>query len=177
MAELATLARPYAKAAFKFAKEQNAATQWSSMLAFSAAAINDGDVSSALDNPQLTADQQADAFIKVCGDQLNDAGKNFIRQLTQNKRLSVLPQIAALYETLLAEEERKQDVEVTSAYALTADEQNTLKAKLEKKLGKEINLQSSVDKTLVGGVIIRAGDMVIDGSVQGKLQQLSQALK
>jgi F-type H+-transporting ATPase subunit delta len=177
MAELATLARPYAKAAFKFAKEQKASRQWSNMLAFSAAAINDVDVASILDNPQLTADQQAETFIRVCGDQLDDSGKNFIRQLTQNKRLTVLPQIAILYEALLAEEERKQDVELVSAYALSAEEENSLKSSLEKKLGKEINLQSRIDKALIGGVIVRAGDMVIDGSVRGKLQQLSQHLK
>jgi F-type H+-transporting ATPase subunit delta len=137
----------------------------------------DKTMSKALDNPKLTADKKAELFISVCGDKLNAAGKQFIHQLAQNKRLKALPQVSVLFEKLLAEKQRKQDVQVTSAYKLSAVEQESLKKALAKKLGKEINLQSEVDKALIGGVIIRAGDTVIDGSVRGKLQQLSHVLK
>jgi len=130
-----------------------------------------------LDDPQLTADKQAELFIRVCGDKLDEAGKNFVHQLTQNKRLSVLPDVAVLFENLLAEHQRKQDVNVISAFELSPEERDKLKLALAKRLGKEVNLQGSVDKSLIGGVVIRAGDLVIDGSVRGQLQQLSQALR
>lgn len=177
MAELVTVARPYAKAAFKFAAEAKAFAEWSAMLGFAAAVMSDKAVAKALDNPQLTADKKAELLIKICGDKLNAPGKQFIHQVAQNKRLQALPQISVLFEKLLAEQQRKQDVQVTSAYPLSALEQQSLGRALAKKLGKEINLQSDVDKTLIGGVIIRAGDTVIDNSVRGKLQQLSHALK
>lgn len=177
MAELVTVARPYAKAAFKFADESKTAAEWSAMLGFSAAVMSDKTMAAALDNPQLTADKKAELFISVCGDKLNAAGKQFIHQLAQNKRLKALPQVSILFEKLLAEQQRKQEVSVTSAYELSAAEKETLKKALANKLGKEVSLQSDIDKTLIGGVVIRAGDLVIDSSVRGKLQQLSHALK
>jgi len=177
MAELVTVARPYAKAAFKFASEAKATAEWSVMLGFAAAVMSDKTVAKILDNPQLTADKKAEVFIGICGDKLNAAGKQFVHQLAQNKRLKTLPQVSVLFEMLLAEQQRKQDVQVISAYQLSATEQENLKKALAKKLGKEINLQSDVDKSLIGGVIVRAGDTVIDGSVRGKLQQLHHVLK
>lgn len=177
MAELITVARPYAKAAFKYADEARAATEWSAMLGYAAAVMSDKTMAAALDNPQLTAEKKAEIFVSVCGDRLNAAGKEFIAQLAQNKRLKALPQVYSLYEILLAEKERRQDVHVTSAYELSASEKDSLKRALAKKLGKEIDLQSSVDKSLIGGVVVRAGDTVIDGSVRGKLQELSQVLR
>src|SRR5688572_22810276 len=169
MAELVTVARPYAKAAFKFADESKTTAEWSAMLAFSAAVMSDKSMATALDNPQLTADKKAEVFIGVCGNKLNAAGKQFIHQLAENKRLKTLPQISVLFEKLLAEQQRKQDVQVVSAFELSGAEKETLKKALAKKLGKEISLQSEVDKTLIGGVVIHAGDLVIDGSVRGKL--------
>ena len=182
MADKTTIARPYAKAAFAYvlekqSQEKNAFAQWSAMLAFAAAVVVDKTMATALDDPQLTVEKQAEIFTKACGDKLDQAGKNFVQQLTQNKRLSVLPDVAVLFEALLAEHQRKQDVQVVSAYELSAAEKETLKKALAKKLGKEINLQSSVDKSLVGGVVIRAGDLVIDSSVRGKLDQLATALR
>ena len=177
MAELVTVARPYAKAAFKFADETKTAAEWSAMLAFSAAVVADKTVAAALDNPQLTADKKAELFISICGDKLNVAGKQFVRELAQNKRLKTLPQVSALFDKFLAEQQRKQNVQVSSAYELSAAEKESLKKALAKKLGKEIALQSEVDKSLIGGVVIRAGDLVIDSSVRGKLQQLSNVLK
>lgn len=177
MAELVTVARPYAKAAFKFADESKTTAEWSAMLAFSAAVISEKSVALALGNPQLTSDKKAELFVGVCGDKLNAAGKQFIQELARNKRLGALPQVSALFEAFLAEQQRKQNVSVVSAYELSAAEKETLKKALAKKLGKEIALQSEVDKTLIGGVVIRAGDLVIDNSVRGKLQQLSHILK
>jgi len=177
MAESVTVARPYAKAAFAFAQEKNTFAQWSAMLGFASAVVVDTTLSTLLDDPQLTAEKQAELFIRVCGDKLDEAGKNFVHQLAQNKRLSVLPDVAALFEKLLAEHQRTQDVNVISAFELSADEREKLRAALKNKLGKEVNLQSHVDASLIGGVVIRAGDMVIDSSVRGQLQQLAQALR
>jgi F-type H+-transporting ATPase subunit delta len=177
MAESVTVARPYAKAAFSFAQEHNSFSQWSAMLGFASAVVVDDALSVLLDDPQLTAEKQAELFIRVCGDKLDEAGKNFVHHLTQNKRLSVLPDVAVLFEKLLAEYQRRQDVKVTSAFELSAEEQDKLKQALAKKLGKEVNLQSDVDKSLIGGVVIRAGDLVIDSSVRGQLQQLAQTLR
>lgn len=177
MAELVTVARPYAKAAFKFADESKTTAEWSAMLAFSAAVVSEKSMAAALENPQLTADKKAELFVSICGDRLNAAGKQFVRELAQNKRLKVLPQVSALFEKFLAEQQRKQDVRVISAYELSDAEKETLKKALARKLGKEISLHSEIDKTLIGGVVIRAGDLVIDSSVRGKLQQLSHVLK
>jgi F-type H+-transporting ATPase subunit delta len=177
MAELVTVARPYAKAAFKFADESKTTAEWSAMLAFSAAVMSDKLMTAALDNPQLTADKKTEIFIDVCREKLNAPGKQFIRGLAQNKRLKALPQVSALFEEYLAEQQCKQDVLVTSAFELSGAEKESLSKALAKKLGKEIVLRGEIDKTLIGGVVIRAGDLVIDGSVRGKLQQLSHILK
>lgn len=176
MAELITVARPYAKAAFSFAKENNALAEWSDMLNFSAAVVADEAVAALLENPQLTTEAQADVFVEVCGDKLNSHGQNFVRLLAENKRLAALPALSGLYETLLAEDQRSEEVVVTSAFALSETESQKLQEALAKKLGKDIKLSSEVDTALIGGVVIRAGDMVIDGSVRGKLAQLSHAL-
>jgi F-type H+-transporting ATPase subunit delta len=176
MAELVTIARPYAKAAFKFARENNALAEWAAMLGFAAAVSQDADVKSALDNPQLTAEKQADMFISVCGDRLNEGGRNLVQQLAQNKRLATLPEVSHLFDLLLAEEQRSEEVVVTSAYELGEAEAQKLKQALATKLGKEINLQTTVDQSLIGGVVIRAGDLVIDSSVKGKLDKLSHSL-
>jgi len=176
MAELVTVARPYAKAAFSFAKENGALTEWSEMLGFAAAVVLDNSMTAVLENPQLTSDKQADIFVDVCGDKLSAQGQNFIRQLAENKRLMALPELSALYEKLLAEDQRSEEVTVTSAFELSDAETAKLQQALAKKLGKEITITSEVDKSLIGGVVIRAGDMVVDSSVRGKLAQLSQSL-
>ena len=118
MAELVTVARPYAKAAFNYALESNALDAWSDMLAFAAAVMLDSDMSSVLDNPQLTAEQQADTFINVCGDKLNEGGKNFVTQLAQNKRLAVLPEISVLFESFLAEQQKRCSISLSKRHKL-----------------------------------------------------------
>jgi F-type H+-transporting ATPase subunit delta len=107
---------------------------------------------------------------------LNDAGKNFIRLLANNKRLAVLGEIYALFEQLKSQKEMSVDVEVASAFALTDDQANKLAEALKRKLGREVNLTSTEDKSLIGGVVIRAGDLVLDGSVRGKLAKLAETL-
>jgi len=176
MAELITVARPYAKAAFQFADDNGALAEWSDMLAFAAAVSTDEAVSSFLNNPKITSAQKAEAFGELCKDKLNDQGKNFVALLAQNKRLAALPEIAELFEALKSQKEQSVDVEITSAFALSTEQSNKIAAALKQKLGREVNVTTAEDTALLGGVIIRAGDMVIDGSVRGKLAKLADTL-
>ena len=176
MAELTTLARPYAKAAFAEAVEHNALVEWSDMLSVAAQFAADDELAKILVHPALTAQQQATALTDLCGDKLNQAGKNFLMILSENKRLTLLPEIVEAFEELKAAQEHAVDVNVTSAFALTDAQQETLSLALKNKLQCDVRLTSEVDQALVGGVIIRAGDLVIDGSVRGKLAKLAEAM-
>lgn len=177
MAELTTIARPYAKAAFEFALEHNALTKWSEMLQLSAAVSADPEMQSLLTNPRLTGEQLVELFADIGAAVLDDHGKNFLSLLAKNNRLGALVEIAALFEVQKAEHEKSVDVRVTAASELNADIKAKLAAKLETKLQRKVNLSYDINPELLGGVIIRAGDMVIDGSVRGKLEELSDALR
>jgi F-type H+-transporting ATPase subunit delta len=176
MAELTTLARPYAKAAFAEAVEQNALVQWSDMLSIATQFAADDSVAEVLVHPSLTAEQQATALTDLCGDKLNQSGKNFLMILGENKRLTLLPQIVEAFEELKAAQEHAVEVTVTSAFELTDAQQETLSLALKNKLQCDVRLIGEVDHSLVGGAIIRAGDLVIDGSVRGKLAKLAEAM-
>lgn len=177
MAELTTLARPYAKAAFEVALAGNALDAWSKMLTTSAAVAGDDVVSSLLKSPALTSEQVTDSFLQVCGDELDDKGKNFVRLLAENKRLVLLPQISQLFEVLKANQEKSVDVDITSAFEISSDISSKLAQSLKTRLQREINMVTRVDQSLIGGVVIRAGDTVIDSSVRGKLSKLAESMK
>jgi F-type H+-transporting ATPase subunit delta len=177
MAELTTLARPYAKAAFEHARAQQQLAAWSAMLALGAAVSQDDIVQSMLKAPRLTSTEKAAAFNEVCGDELNAQVRNFIQVLAENERLLLLPEIASLFELYKSEQEKSVDVEVTSAFALSADQQDKLAKVLSARLSREVRLHAAEDPALIGGVVIRAGDLVIDGSVRGKIAKLAEALK
>lgn len=176
MAEVSTIARPYAKAAFECAADKGALTEWSSMLAIMAAVSQMPQVRRLLDSPSQGYAAKAALFTDLCGDALNDGAKNFVAVLAEHKRLSVLAAIAADFETLKAGLEQSLDVEITSAFELTDAQQEKLRSALSNKWQKNISLQSRVDSSLIGGVVIRTGDMVIDGSLRGKLARLSEAV-
>lgn len=176
MAEKTTIARPYAQAIFTLASEQGSLQGWSDMLALAAAVAADPDMAALIDSPRLTKDQIVDAFLGVCGDKLNDAGKNMIRVLASNDRLELLPEIAELYEEARAEAEGVLHAEVVTAQELTAGQKQDIAAALKRRLGREISLSCVTDSTLLGGAIIRAGDTVIDGSAVGRLDKLSASL-
>jgi F-type H+-transporting ATPase subunit delta len=177
MAELTTLARPYAKAAFELAQAQQQLANWSAMLGLAAAVSQDDTMQRMLKAPRLTSAQKAATFIEVCGDKLDAKARNFIHVAAENDRLLLLPEISALFDLYKAEQERSVDVEVTSAFALNQEQQDKLAKVLSARLGREVRLHAAEDAALIGGVIIRAGDLVIDGSVRGKLAQLAEALK
>ena len=177
MAELTTLARPYAKAAFEHAQAQQQLANWSAMLGLAAAVSQDDTMQRLLKAPRLTSAQKADTFIDVCGEKFDAQAQNFIRVAAENDRLQLLPEISSLFDLYKAEQEKSVDVEVTSAFALNQEQQDKLAKVLSARLSREVRLHATEDASLIGGVVIRAGDLVIDGSVRGKIAKLAEALK
>ena len=177
MAELSTIARPYANAVFDLAKRESALDGWSRMLSVLAATAADERVERFLSAPDMAASQKAFRLAEVCGDELDDRGKRFLQVLASNDRLELIPAVQETFEELKALEESKLDVEVVSAFPVTDAQTERLSASLAAKFEKEVNVTSRVDESLIGGAIIRAGDTVIDGSVRGKLEKLSESLQ
>lgn len=176
MAELTTLARPYAKAAFQYALASQKLAEWSSMTTLLAAVVSQDAVQKVLSSPALTSEQQAKAIIDVCGDELDANAQNFVKALADNKRLPLLTEINELFEALKAEAEKSVDVTVDSAIELNAAIEEQLANALKNKLNCDVNVNSTVDSNLIGGVVIRAGDMIIDASVRGRLAKLAEAV-
>ncbi len=175
--EPATIARPYARAAFSFALDQaEGLPVWSRMLSLLSAALDEEIVRSALDNPLLSGSDEARLLSDILGDELTDQGRNFISVLAQYNRIALLPDIFDMYELLKANHEKTMEVEVTSAFEVTEEEKSALSEALNRMLKRNINLTTGVDQSLLGGVVIRAEDTVIDSSVKGKLQKLAHAL-
>ena len=175
MAELSTLARPYARAAFEYAVNADL-DAWSNQLALVAAVAQAEKMVKVLSSPSLTSKQQAQHFVDVCGDELSGQAKNFIGVLAENKRLALLPEISALYEQFKANREKSVDVEVATAFELDAAIQEKLATALSTTLEREVTVQTTIDKNLLGGVVIRAADVVIDGSIRGRLNKLAEAM-
>ncbi|WP_414829141.1 F0F1 ATP synthase subunit delta [Alteromonas sp. H39] len=176
MSELTTVARPYAKAAFDFAVENNAIAKWQDMLAFSAQVAENEDMHQLLTGA-VSAESLAEIFNNICGEQLDENGQNLIKVLAENKRLPVLPEISEMFDVFKAEYDKEVDVEVTSATELTTAQQTELSSTLEKRLARKVKLICNVDPALVAGLIIKTGDTVIDGSVKSKLNRLADALQ
>lgn len=176
MAESSTLARPYAKAAFDYAREHNSLAQWSSQLATAAAVASTDKLAQVIGSPSLTAQKQAELLIGLIGDELSAPVGNFLRVLADNKRLPLLADIAAQFEQLKAQQEKSVNVEVASAFPLPDALADKLAQALRGKLQREVSINTMVDRTLLGGVVVRAGDVVIDGSVRGRLAKLARAM-
>lgn len=177
MAELTTLARPYAKAAFEFARDKGRLADWSAQLALAAAVASDDEFARYLARPLLTVEQQTEAFLKAAGDKLDGDVRNFVTEIVHNKRVEALSAIASLFDALRAEHEQAANVVVQSAYELSDAQRQTLASKLGQKLGRKIDITDvTVDRSLIGGVVIRSGDLVIDASVRGKLDKLAATL-
>jgi F-type H+-transporting ATPase subunit delta len=176
VAERATIARPYAKAAFQYAREAKAFAEWSRGLATAAAIVGDARVSELSKNPSLTAADLANLVNDVAGANLDAGMQNFVRVLAENHRLLLLPEIAAQYEELRSAVENTLDVEVVSAVILSAEQSESLRQALNARLKRQVRMQNSVDPALLGGAIVRAGDLVIDGSLKGRLERLATEL-
>jgi F-type H+-transporting ATPase subunit delta len=176
VAERATVARPYAKAAFEYARDANAFARWSQALATASEIVSDPRVEELTKNPSLTAADLAALVIDVSGDKLDAGMQNFVRVLAENHRLLLLPEIAAHYEQFRAAVENTVDVEVTSAVPLNEAQAQKLKQALSTRLKRQVHMRTAVDATLLGGAVVRAGDLVIDGSLKGRLERLATEL-
>jgi F-type H+-transporting ATPase subunit delta len=176
MAELSTLARPYARAAFEYASGENALQDWLSELQLIAAVVSDKAVKTVLSDPSLTTSAQADIFVGLFGDELGDSRQRFLHVLAENRRLGLAPQILEMFAELKSQQERSVEVEMVSAFEIPDAVRDRIKQALAKRLDRDVVVSTSTDSSLLGGVLIRAGDLVIDGSVRGRLNKLAEAL-
>jgi len=176
MAEITTIARPYAKAAFDFAIEKNAVDSWAEMLNF-AAMVSENETIKPLLSGALASNQLAELFIGVCGEQVNEQGQNLLKVMAENGRLEALPAVSQLFVELRNEWAKEIEANLVSATELTAEQQQDICVSLEKRLTRKIKLNCSTDASLIAGLIITAGDLVIDGSVRGKVSRLSDTLQ
>ena len=176
MAELLTLARPYAKAAFAYASEQNATDTWSTVLQLLSAAVQDEAFSAYLNRPELTPAEQVSFFVKVLGEQSSVVVSNFLTLLAENGRLALLPEIEAEYEQLKSQNNNIVDVVIESAFPLDSVQEQKLAQALEKRLNSAVKVSVEVNPALIAGVVIRAGDQVIDDSALNKLEKMRTRL-
>jgi F-type H+-transporting ATPase subunit delta len=176
MSELSTLARPYASAIFKRACETGTTQQWSQMLGFIATVVKNNEIVAIIKNPKVSKAQLVGLIQSICQGQLTEEGANFLKLAIHNNRLMLSPQISAINETLKAQAEGYIVVDVKTAYAFTEAEVATVTSALQKILAKKVHLNLSVDLSLLGGFLAKAGDKVIDGSIKGRLQQLAKQL-
>ena len=177
MSNTNTLARPYAKAAFEYAATASKEDAWSAMLSFSAIAVAQAQVVKQLGKPELSKEDKVTFLLQLCKDNTDNEFKNFLHQLGENNRLVLLPAISEQFAEYKAEKDRTLEVEVESAFELSAEQLHTLAAALSKRLDRTVQPKATVNPALIGGLHIRAGDLVIDGSVRGKLYKLAEALK
>lgn len=177
MAEAVTIARPYAVAAFRLAKEKSALATWSAMLAFLDAVVSDQAVRALIDDPKVEMAAVERMLVAVCKGKLDDAGLNLVRLLVENNRLLVAPEIAAIFEELKAQDEGVLEAEITAAIKITDAQVKAIVEQLQRRFGKKIEASVKVDPEIVGGIKIVIGDTVIDASVRGRLQELAYTLK
>lgn len=176
MAELVTIARPYAEAVFSLAKETGQLQKWSEMLTLMAGIHADSAMQAALVNPKVTTADIEKLMLAVCGERIDGAARNLIQVLTHNGRLVALPEIRSLYEQLRAEDEGVVEAKISSAFALDGRQLEQLVALLSTRYRKKINPSVDVDPELIGGVKVQVGDKVWDASVRGRLQQMAVTL-
>ena len=176
MAEATTLARPYAQAVFEIALDGKKLGNWSEALSTLSAIAADEQIAGLISNPNIEAAQLADLIISVAKDKLDQEGKNFVKVLAENGRLDVIAEISSSFEALKAEAEKTVKAEVISAFKVSPEQKKSLEDALKKRLGCDVEVSSTVDKSIIGGAIIRAGDLIIDGSVTGQLDRLASEL-
>ncbi len=176
MAELSTLARPYAQAIFNLANENNTLKQWSETLTLLSQITQNESIIDLIHNPDITDEQLVLVITDIAKDELDEQGQNLVKIVAENDRLTIITAIAQSFETMRAESEGNIEAHVISAYAVNASQKKNIASALKKKLGREVTITTQTDKTLLGGIIIRAGDMVIDGSVKTQLEKITHSL-
>ena len=173
MAEYTTSARPYARAVYARATETSSVESWGEALALLAAVATDASMQEILDKPQLSKEQKGEILLKVLSDKLNQQQQNLVRLMAENGRLRALPEVAHQFEIYRAEAEGKVEAEVISAFALTSEQERAITEMLKSKLGRDVSITTSTDESLIGGVVIKAGDTIIDGSMKSQLESLA----
>lgn len=176
MADISTLARPYAKAVFELARDSGQFKDWSGTLATIAQAVASPEVAPWINHPALSNEDLVAALTQALGGSLSPAGLGLLRLLSENGRLSIAPEIARQYEALRAAAEARADVEITTAVAVPAGQQEQLLQAVGKRLARQVSVEWKTDESLIAGAVIRAGDLVIDGSVKTELERLQTAL-
>jgi F-type H+-transporting ATPase subunit delta len=181
MAELATVARPYAEAAFALARESSdpkaSMPKWAEMLRALSGVAQDAQMQSAIDSPKLSSEQKTALFSGVCGDTLNDVGRKFVSTVVEAGRAKLLPQIYSQFETLKNEAENAAVAVIRTAMPLTEEQRASFSQSLQRKFGKTIQIKETVDESLIAGAIISVGDQVIDGSAKGRLAAMAVGVK
>lgn len=176
MADYASIARPYAKAVFDLAQETNAFEAWTDALATAAAVSQDEAFGELISDPRVDRSKLSDLLLDVCGKSVPDGGSNLFKLMVQNDRLQALPEVAAQFKELVAKAKELVNAQVFTAMALSDDQKKALSAALESKLGLKVSLTETIDPDLIGGAVVKAGDLVIDGSAKGRIEKLATAL-
>ena len=177
MAELTTIARPYAEAAFQLARDQNALPVWSQMLKLASTVVGDVRIGATLDNPKLDAKAKESLLLSICGDGLNAEGRNFVRVLVEADRIALMPTIASLFETLKDDADGVAKATIESAFEVSAEDLQDLTIALERRFKRKVEASVVVNPELIGGARITVGDNVIDGTVQERLRAMAVQLR
>lgn len=176
MSDLSTAARPYAKAVYELANENNDTAKWSDTLAFLSVVCEDDQVQARIDDPKISWDKLSELLISICGDKIDDQGANLIKLMAESGRLSLMSEVTGIYEEFVASSKGMIDAKMVSAFEVTDAQKDAVIASLKKRFNKEVRLEVSVDADLIGGAVITAGDLVIDGSVKGRMTKMSTTL-
>ena len=176
MAERATIARPYAKAAFAYARENGRVAEWSRWLGVAREVVLSDEYSQLMRSPNIPLSQLVDLIASICGADLDVPGRALLSLLMENQRVASLPEIAEHFEALAAEDQNVAEVEIVSAVQLDESQRERLAAAMRRRLQRDVRLDCKVDPALIGGAIVRSGDFVIDGSLRGRLERLMNAV-
>ncbi len=176
MSDFTTIARPYAKAVYDTAHETGTLDLWSDALANLANVVSDSQMSKLLDDPESGKNQKGELIIQILGDKLNEQQQNLVKLMAENGRLKLMPDVVEQFEVARAKAENKIEAEVISAFELSAKQTGELVNTLKNKLGCEVTLTTTIDESLIGGVIIKAGDTIIDASMKSQLDSLALSL-
>lgn len=177
MAEITTIARPYAEALARLARETNSWPTWSERLDLLTRVALDPQLAALAANPSVPSGRVVEVILAVCGERLGIEGANFVRMLAENKRFAVLPEISRLFEEMKAEQEGTLEATIRTAFELTETQMQDLAQRLEVRFERKVSAEQVVDPELIGGVVIQIGDEVLDASVRGRLQGLAATLK
>jgi F-type H+-transporting ATPase subunit delta len=177
MAELSTIARPYAEAVFKLSQESGDSARWSDALNHLEMVVTDSQMVGLIGNPRIQGQQLLEVIVGVLSNQIDAQTKQFIETLIENNRLILLPQIRSQFEALRQEHEGVMDAKITSAFQLNEGQVSRLVKDLEARFKRGIRPDVRIDPALIGGVKVAVGDIVIDGSVRGRLDRMDAALK